>query len=79
MINEQPIVNNEQPQNDGEEKKKKIKTNKKIVLSEEPVVFNIPVVEENPGASVVMNQEPAETQEVTTSSVPTEQSGNITF
>ncbi len=66
------------------EKKKDLKTNKKIVLDEEPVVFEIPSIDDDEsdigGGSVTLGSEPTNTpvQEVP-SNEPQVQSGNITF
>ena len=76
-MNEQPIENEQALAE--EERKKSLKTNKKIVLDEEPVVFKTPFVNDDEPiqnvaqpAAPVMNQ-PAQQE------LPQEQSGNITF
>lgn len=79
------LVENNVPTGDNnEEKKKNLKTNKKIVLDEEPVFTNIPIIEEgnnDSGGSIITRNDPTLPQ-VSIQAEPEQpqvQSGNITF
>ena len=82
------VENNPQTEeNNGEnkeEKKKNLKTNKKIILDEEPVIFNVPIIEEandDTGGTVIMRNDPTLPQASSQPEPerPQVQSGNITF